>query len=133
MRRCGAPAEEAKKENALTHSLAVYILTAGLVGSVALAQGAVTGTTTVPAAGNTITLSQPTNGSGGSTTFTSLVISDATGNRKVEHVDYVVAGTGVPGSSPQIVWIKRPAAGTNLTIAGATAAQGLFTTTATWP
>lgn len=96
----------------------------------AIAQGAYTGSTVVPVAGDTMTLSQPTDGSS-STTATTLEISDQNKTYK-RNVDYVV--TGLPGQTPVIEWLtgKRPKDGTTLTIAGDTAAQGSFTTTVTW-
>jgi len=99
----------------------------------ALAEGSFSGTTVVPAAGagNTMTLSQPTNGNGGSTTAITLDISDETKTYK-RNIDYTVSG--LPGSSPVIEWLpgKRPAKDTKLTIAGDTAAQGSYATSVTW-
>lgn len=97
----------------------------------ALAQGSFSGSTVVPAAGNIMTLSQPTNGNGGSTTANTLEISDENKTYK-RNVDYTVSG--LPGQSPVIEWLpgKRPAKDTKLTIAGDTAAQGSYTTSVTW-
>jgi hypothetical protein len=112
-------------------SLLLFICCAFSVTTAAVAQGAYSGTTAVPASGNTMTLSQPVNGQGTGTIATSLTISSATKTYKKD-VDYTV--TGLPGQTPVVEWLpgKRPAAGTSLTLAGSTDAQGTFTTEVTW-